>query len=223
MQQFISFIVRHPRFVYKNVSSSRGDGVRLIDKVENRESFFKKMRHDGKVLLEECIIQAQEMATFNDSSVNTVRLSTYNTRNGIVVEHGFFRTGRAGTFIDNAAKGGIFAVVDVKNGCISSDGYDEYGNTYSSHPDSEVKYKEYTFPYWEDAKSICRNIAKEMPSVKYISFDLAYTDSGWVVVEINPSGQYLHQAGQSEGFRNELKGLIENMDLMVPYRLREYT
>ena len=222
LQEFIDFTKRHSRFVYKKVSSSRGDGVRLINGIENAMDFFKKMRSDGKVLLEECIEQSTEMSAFNPSSVNTIRLSTYNTRNGIQVVHGFFRSGRAGAFVDNAAKGGIFAPLDVNNGHIDTDGFDEYGGRYIVHPDSGVKFAGYAFPDWDEAKRICKAIASEMTSVKYISFDLTHTCDGWVIVEINSSGQFLHQTGKSKGFRDELHLLINEMDLMTPYKLREY-
>ncbi len=222
LQRFLGFVGKHPCFVYKMASSSRGNGVRLIERVEDKEGFFRQMRHGGKALLEERIVQSSEMASFNESSVNTVRLSTYYTRNGVVIAHGFFRTGRAGSFVDNAAKGGVFAVLDVENGYLCSDGYDEFGGTYLKHPNSGTVFRGHRFSDWEQAKGICRSIAEEMPDVKYISFDLAHTDKGWSIVEINPSGQYIHQTGQTEGFRKELRKLIDDMDLMVPYKLRDY-
>ena len=220
--QFLEFVEKHPSFVYKKVSSSRGDGVTLVEKVDNKKDFFKKAKQDGKILLEERICQSKEMSVFNETSVNTIRLSSYNTRNGIFIVHGFFRSGRKGVFIDNAAKGGIFAVVDAQKGIIISDGYDEFGGVYKIHPDSNVEFRNYRFPDWEEARKICIEITGMIPRIKYISFDLSYTKNGWDIVEINPSGQYLHQTGQAEGFREELRDLIQNMDLMTPYHLRKY-
>ena len=223
LPEFREFIGKHSRFVYKRVSSSRGDGVELVDHVEEPEAFFRKVRQAGKALLEECIAQSAEIAAFNASSVNTVRVATYNTRSGIRVVHGTFRCGRNGSFIDNSAKGGVFAVHDPQQGRIISTGFDEYGNVYEAHPDSGVRYMGFQFPQWEEAKHICTEIAAELPSYKYISYDLAHTDRGWVVVEINPSGGYAFQTGRKEGFRSELRELIANMDLMVSYSLRDYS
>lgn len=220
---FLEFVAKHPRFVYKRVSSSRGDGVELVDHVDDPQVFFRKVRREGKALLEECIAQSPDIAAFNASSVNTVRVATYNTRSGIRVVHGTFRCGRGGSFIDNSAKGGVFAVHDANQGRIISTGFDEYGNTYETHPDSGARYLGFQLPQWEDAKRICRKIAAELPSYKYLSFDLAHTQRGWVVVEINPSGGYAFQTGRPEGFRNELRALIADMDLMTPFELRDYS
>ena len=65
-------------------------------------------------------------------------------------------------------------------------------------------------------------IAKQLENFEYVSFDLAHTEKGWDVIEINSSGQFLHQAGTLIGFRDELYQLIEKMDQIAPYRLRKY-
>lgn len=221
--QYSKFVDSHPVFVQKLVSASRGDGVKLIrDLPGGKESYFHSIRKQGKVLLEECIQQDTLFARFNESSVNTLRISTYNTKSGIVAGHGFVRSGRKGSFIDNAAKGGIFASVDVEKGIIESDAFNEFGERFSVHPDSGMAFKGFQIPDYEEVLRICQEIASVMPSMKYISFDLAYSDKGWVIVEINPSGQYIHQAGAPLGFRKKLISIIDQMDLFVPYHLRDY-
>ena len=214
------FIKKHPVFVEKLVNSSRGDGVKLVKNVKDIHSYYQRLRKLGKVLLEECVTQSKELAAFNQSSVNTVRVSTYYTRNGIIPVHGFFRSGREGSFIDNAAAGGVFATVDVERGVICSEGCDEYGYRYPKHPDTGTIFKGTVFPEWDKALEICRSASLRFPKVKYISYDLAYSEkSGWMIIEINPSGQYIHQAGTLEGFRNKFYDLIDNMDLLVPYSM----
>lgn len=221
-EAFKNFVAKHPSFVWKKASSSRGDGVQLVEVSSDTETLFRSIRSEGKALLEERIKQSDELAAFNGSSINTVRVSTYFTRSGVKCVHGFFRMGRNGSFVDNAAKGGIFVVYDVSDGRILTDGFDEYGGLYETHPDTGTPFKGYCFPDWEEATKLCRSVAQELPQMKYVSFDLAHTTTGWVIVEINSSGQYLHQAGQKEGFRKELRALIDDMDLMVPYHLRTY-
>ena len=43
-----------------------------------------------------------------------------------------------------------------------------------------------------------------------------------MVVEINSSGQYINQAGYLKGNRSELRKVISNMDLLVPFELKSY-
>lgn len=82
-EEYKAFVKTHPVFVEKLCSSSRGQGVRLVDIRENNiESYFQELRRKGKVLLEEVIEQHELMKQFNESSVNTVRVSTYTTLGG---------------------------------------------------------------------------------------------------------------------------------------------
>lgn len=214
------FVSAHPTYVIKLVNSSVGKGV-WVDHITSdyKKRFLQIIRH-GKVLLEEVIIQNEVMNQFNSSSVNTIRLCTYLTRSGVASLHGFFRTGREGKFVDNAGAGGLFALIDTKRGMVVSDGVDKYGNSYPLHPDSHMKYDGFKLPEWEKALEMCEEASLLFPEVKYKSFDLAYSDKGWVIVEINPSGELVQQACMETGMKDELRTLMENMDLVCPYSLR---
>lgn len=221
LEKFEKYVERHPVFVKKLVSSSRGKGVELIDSSEypTIKACFEDILQNGKVLLEEKIVQNEEIAAFNGSSVNTVRISTFTTKNGILPAFGFFRTGRNGSFVDNAARGGVFATVDVENGLVCTEGCDEYGNRYYAHPDTNVQFKGFQLPDWSIAICLVKEAASLLPNYKYVSFDLAHFDRKWVIVEVNPSGQFIHQAGTLKGFRSNLKRIINQMDLFNPYEL----
>lgn len=219
-EDFQHFINKHPSFVQKYVSSTKGAAVRLKnrDKIGNPKEYFKKLKSQGKYLLEERIEQSNELNAFS-TSVNNIRVSTFYTRDGIELICGFFTLGQKGTFVVNATIGCVFAAIDVKSGKICSEGCDEFGNRYETHPDSGITIKGYQLPDWDEAKEICLKIAAKMPQIKYVSFDLAHTTKGWVIIEINPSGQLLHQAGTLTGFKPELKSIIDRMDTIVPFSI----
>lgn len=217
---YLRFVERHPSFVLKPVGSSQGNGVRLVEGVEDPRAFYEKLRASGKVLLEERIEQHETMARFNPSSVNTLRIAIYNTRNGLIAGHGIVRVGKKGAFVDNAVQGGISCTVDVRRGMTCSDGYVTNGERFKVHPDSGVAFNGFELPDWEGALSICRQISSEIPDMKYISYDLAYTKKGWVIVEINSSGGYHFQGGTLKGFREDFEKLVASMDLLTPYGFR---
>ena len=50
--------------------------------------------------------------------------------------------------------------------------------------------------------------------MKYIAWDHALSNRGWCIVEVNSSGQFVHQAASRSGYKNELKKLMMKMDLM---------
>ena len=75
-------------------------------------------------------------------------------------EYGFFRTGRNGSFVDNAATGEFLRQWIFFFGCVSSDGCDEYGNVYLSQPETGRTFKNFVFPKWNEAVSLCVEAAK---------------------------------------------------------------
>ena len=49
-----------------------------------------------------------------------------------------------------------------------------------------------------------------VPSTKYVGWDMAFTDKGWVVVEGNNYGQFfLLQMPAEQGFRYEFEDLMK--------------
>ena len=217
-KEYLDFFQNHTEFVEKAVNSSRGQAVRLIQTgdIGNPKTYFEDLCSKGKYLLEEKLIQSEQLNVFG-TAINNIRVSTFNTRHGIKAVCGFFTMSRKGTFVVNATIGCVFAAIDCATGEICSDGCNEYGDRFEIHPDYGVKIKGFRLPEWDQAVTLCREIASQMPNVKYISFDLAHTTQGWDVIEMNPSGQFLHQAGTLEGFKGELKELIKDMDQLVPY------
>lgn len=224
-RSFSAFVSKHPLFVQKAVRSSRGESVILVDikdfAYEGGNVYFNSLIDQGKFILEEVIVQTDDMKQYNQDSVNTVRVSTFMTKNGVEPAFGFLRTGRAGSFIDNCATGGVFATVDCKKGIVISDACDELGNRYVLHPDSEIMFKGFKLPDWEEAISIVKEAAMMAPNTKYLSWDLAHSIKyGWVIVEVNTSGQFMWQAGTLKGTRKELEKLVDNMDLIVSCKIK---
>jgi len=214
--KFLSFIQKHPVFIKKRLNLGMGESVELYDVTTCGMTccdLFKKLIKEGKLILEEKIIQSKITEVFNESSVNTARFFTFNTKNGIR-SMGFVRTGRPGAVVDNAGSGGVFAAFDVQTGIVVADGSDELGNRYRVHPDSGVPYIGFQLPEWEKAVALCYEAVEYLPRVKYIGWDLAYTDQGWVIVEANMSGQFVQQACIG-GLKEELNAIMKEMDLIV--------
>lgn len=219
-EEFERFVEGKKEFVQKFVSSSRGQAVKLIIVSEiQKNDYFKRLKKQGRFLLEDRIIQSSVLDQWS-VSLNNIRVSTFRTRGGIVPVCGFFTMGRKGTFVVNATIGCVFAAIDVKTGLICSEGCDELGNRYVTHPDNGMIIEGFQLPEWNNAIALCTEIADQLENYAYVSFDLAHTVNGWDVVEINPSGQFLHQAGTLEGFRKELITLMADMDQLAPYDLK---
>lgn len=215
--KFLDFVKRHPEFVKKQVYLAQGHSVELVDintiSISERD-YFNQLIQNGKHILEERIVQSYDLARFNESSVNTVRAITFNTKHGIKVPYCMIRTGRPGAFVDNSGGGGIQAEIDFESGIIVSDGFDELGGHYVAHPGSGVVFQEYWMPNWDQLKELVFTSATKVPGIKFIGWDLAHTKDGWVIVEGNESCYIIAlQQIRDTGMRSIFEKLMDDMDL----------
>lgn len=216
---FLNFVHRHPVFVKKNVYEAMGRSVELIDiktcGVSEKE-YFDKLIQIGPHLLEERVIQSEVMAKLHPASVNTVRCITFNTKHGIKDPYYFMKIGQAGAFVDNGGAGGILVGIDNETGRLNTVGYDELNRKYTVHPDSNITFIGYQLPDWKQMKAICKELSAQLPRVKYIGWDMAHTDDGWVIIEGNGASQMIGpQTVFKRGCKAEVEALMADMDLIV--------
>lgn len=191
---FLLFADKHNRFIAKPNKGSFGADTCVWDISEKEpENVFNELIK-GKTtwILEELIEQTTEMGQFNPSSVNSVRIPTFKTKNGYEIFGTFMRMGRKGSVVDNAGAGGIFVRIDEGTGQIISDGYTEHGEVFVQHPDSLVTFKGFQIPRWVELRDLAIKCHEALPEHKYIGWDFALTDNGWVLLEGN-WGQFLCQ------------------------------
>jgi len=173
--------------IAKPVDGSSGRGVKKYkpEYYRNKVDFYDELKQNGTGIVEECVIQHEAINKINPSSVNTIRIVTLNgpKKNGIV--YACIRIGQHGTDMDNVDCGGMACRIDLDTGVISTVGADKKGNVYECHPESGVKLKGFTIPYFEEAKSMCIESAKVVPQMRYIAWDVAITPTGPVFIEGN--------------------------------------
>ena len=218
-EAYKKFVLKHPIFVEKEVISSMGKGTTLVNLSllkETAEEHFNRLVCEGKYLLEERIAQQEVMAQFNSSSVNTIRCITLRVKKEVVVPYCFMRTGRRGSFVDNGGSGGLLIGIDVKTGTLNTAAYDEYNDKYLCHPDSGIEFKEFQIPEWNELIRLCKKAAMEEKDMGFLSWDLAYTDDGWVVIEVNEIGQLIGpQIVMKKGIKLDMERYFLKMKKMV--------
>jgi len=195
-----------------NLSLGRGVEARIINSKEDaKEAFDKMMAAGGSWIVEERIQQCHEMAAWNESSCNTIRFMSFLNKKGFFAITPIFKTGRKGAVVDNVGNGGIMANVDTETGVVCTHGFDKKGNAYDRHPDSGLTYKGWQIPrYKELVETVHRMHTEIMPSHPYIGWDMALTDSGWVVIECNwgqMGNQYIDKKGRRKEFLKYVYGL----------------
>ena len=192
------------RLVAKPTDRCGGRGVQLLTGGTAAE-WHQLLKDKHGWLIEERIGQDARLAQWNPSSVNTIRMNTFLHNGNVRFFTSFIRTGRQGQFVDNGAMGGIFASIDTNDGTIFTDGYDETGTAYQVHPDSGTPYRGQQIPRWQELLTLTEEMARQMPDMVYIGWDMALTPDGWEPVEANRGEFVAQQVTQQRGLRHQFE------------------
>ncbi len=190
-EAFLELADRASRLFVKPLYGSLGRSVSILElhgREEAEQAFETLLAEQEKWQVEECIRQADCMAAWNPDAVNTVRIPSFLINHDIHLLRPLFRTGTKGSLSDNGGSGGIVSDIDIATGHLTTDGMDNSGHFYSKHPDTGLTYKGFAVPEWDALKTMAAEIHRRLPHFRYLAFDFAYTDAGWVLVEANGKG-----------------------------------
>ena len=207
---FQDFAARHSEMVIKAVSASGGDSIFLRDirKDALKEQFHEILGH-GRCCIEEKIRQSPVLGAFHPSSVNTVRVTTFRTKQGIQLVFCMLRTGRDGSSVDNAGTGGIFAHVNEATGVVDTDGADIYNRKFPVHPDTGIPFLDFALPEWQTCLDTALRMHDLAKGLGIVGWDLAYSTDGWVLVEANGSCSFnFCQVATGRGLKKQVEQLL---------------
>lgn len=206
------FINKHSKLILKPIRGHSGEGIKILASDEINDDLIFNYVRKGGLIMEELIIQDSRMAALNSSCINTVRLATFNDGKQLNIFGAALRMGRAGAIVDNAGAGGIFATLDPEYGMIIKRATDLQSNYYVVHPDSAVTIPGFKIPEWNEAIKMLKQMAEEIPEGKLLAWDLALSEKGWCLVEINDIGdQHMFQYADIVGKKALLFDYIKTL------------
>jgi hypothetical protein len=184
--ELAAFLARHDRVMAKVADSLGGDGVEAFAtaEVQNPEQWRTDRLAARQVLVEEFLTQHPVMASLNPSSVNTLRIITYRDPQNRV--HTLARTLKMGNGgdVDNFSDGGMYTMLDER-GAAHQPAFDGAGRVFSVHPLSGTSIVGFQVPLWADVERLVDELAREVPEIPYVGWDIAITPAGPAVIEGN--------------------------------------
>lgn len=208
---FESFVSRHDRFIYKPLSEHSGQGITMVESGNiDPGQFFDTKIGNGPFVLEELIVQGKGTAMMHPESINSCRVVTFNMHGKIHILGVTWRIGTGKAIKDNAGAGGIYAAVNPETGIVETDARNYRGEVFDLHPDTNLRFKGYRLPEWDSAKSFVNDMALNQEGATLISWDIAYSDKGWLMVEANDNGDWsIIQSNRKEGKKELLYSLMD--------------
>ena len=210
------------RFVVKATEQSHGENVRVVDSIDYQPEDALLHYSDGSVqplsailgaeplVFESVVKQTAQFAAFNPSSVNTVRFMTLLYPDGEArIIATFVKIGRSGRCVDNAGGGGnVDACINTETGAleyaIQYDGMDKIRDI-DCHPDTHAQLNGVIVENWEAIKAEVLRFQQAFPYCKAAGWDIAITDEGPVVIEVNDFWDRTGQVFIRRGWRREIR------------------
>ena len=79
-----------------------------------------------------------------------------------------------------------------------------------------MDFKGSQIPAWEELVYLCKEAASKVKDISYLSWDLAYTEKGWIVIEVNEVGQFIGpQIVMKRGIKKELEESLSRMKKVI--------
>lgn len=148
---------------------------------------------ESQYFVTEYIKQHERINKIYDGAVNTLRIITF-MRDGKTTEIGnaYMRFGSQKTgAVDNMGAGGMFVQVDMDSGRFYNGKIITENSILpcAKHPDTGELMEGY-IPNWSLIKNGIISLNKEMPQLEYLGFDVAITQDGMKLPEINRAPGY---------------------------------
>ncbi len=156
------------------------------------ETFAKEIGElDSGAILQEVLRPHPELAELTGERVSTVRTIELIGGNRIETFRAAWKVPAGGNIADNFWRpGNLLADVDVADGrvrrIIRGTGLDQ--QEVDDHPDTGRRLKDTTLPEWAAVTRLSEAAASLFPDLRIVAMDVAITDRGPVVVEVNAGG-----------------------------------
>lgn len=183
LEDFSEFVNSHEQIICKIKDGSGGNGIQLLNKntVEPLESKYDEIKK-SHCILEEVIIQHDDIAAFNPSSVNSIRVVTIVNNGEARIMHAVFRMGNGTLCTDNFHHLGLAALIDVDSGIVYTPAVDKLNRHYIVHPISKKQITGFVVPFWDSICKTVKRAASIKPDIRYVGWDVALKQDGTVCI-----------------------------------------
>ena len=184
--EFESFIKNMDYIIAKPNNNTNG---KKIEKIKVGEYDIKKLYNYLKdkdlLLIEEVIKQHDYLNKLYNKSINRVTVITllYNDITYIISMN--LNLGN-NSIVDSLKRGGMTNKIDIKTGTSLHPFCDRGLNNYYFHPITKEKINNIKLPYINEIKLLVKDLSNIIKSVRYVSWDIAITNNGPILLGASP-------------------------------------
>lgn len=167
---------REKLIIKASAGSCCGKAVRLIAPGEPKEALVDLLSsYKGDFVIQEAVKQSPATAIFNESSLNTFRISTLLLNGKFSVCTAMLRFGKPGNVVDNVgAGGGCVGVSD--DGCLMPFGFSQSGEKITEW--NGVKFEGCKILEFQKVIDAARRAHYNIPLCAFVGWDIAIDENG---------------------------------------------
>lgn len=196
------------KIVLKNSLGQAGKEVRIISSKDlTPEKLIRVMNSEKYDLAEEYVVQHPVLMNLSSTGLNTVRIITQITENGIEILAARLRIS-VNCQVDNLAAGNVAAPVDTLTGRVTGNAVysDITKEDVREHPVTGVEIPGFQIPYWQEILDLVTNAASLAAMNKSVGWDIAIAPSGPLLIEGNHNWcKLLWQLPVRKGLKEDLE------------------
>lgn len=180
-----AFTERQGTIVTKEPVGQAGTGVHRYHAAEvaDWDDFHRGLLERSELLVEEVIVQHPDLAAVCPGTVNTTRVTAFFDGEHTHILAMAQKFGR-GAVSDQMTFGGFYTMLDEKGHAVGA-GYDSHAHVHEFHPDSGFRIADFQLPMIDEVRAFVDRVARVVPQVQYVGWDIVVTPTGPVLVEGN--------------------------------------
>ncbi len=182
-EQLENFIKDKEYIIAKPRNGTCGRGIEKI-RINDHSDLFSYLVNKELLVIEELVVQHDLINKLHSDSVNTLRMITIFNGKEAQLAAVYMRIGN-GKHVDNFNSGGMVVPVDIELGEIFYPAYDKAKNLYETHPKTGHRIKGFKIPFYQEAVNMVQEVAKIVPDVGIVGWDVAITNEGPLLIEAN--------------------------------------
>lgn len=191
--EFECFIKNMDYIIAKPNDNTEGKRIEKI-KVEDYsiKELYNYLKDKDLLLVEEVIKQHNYLNKLYSKSINRVTVVTilYNDITYIISIN--LNLGN-NSIVDSLKRGGMTNKIDIETGTSLHPFCDRGLNNYYFHPVTKEKINNIKLPYINEIKSLVKDLSKIIKTVRYVSWDIAITNDGPILIGASPLPNIYYQ------------------------------
>lgn len=183
----MDYIIAKPN---DNIEGKRIEKIKVGD--YSIKELYNYLKDKDLLLVEEVIKQHNYLNKLYSKSINRVTVVTilYNDITYIISIN--LNLGN-NSIVDSLKRGGMTNKIDIETGTSLHPFCDRGLNNYYFHPVTKEKINNIKLPYINEIKSLVKDLSKIIKTVRYVSWDIAITNDGPILIGASPLPNIYYQ------------------------------